>query len=188
MNDPFELWAFKPERPKDRQFLEKCRRYVDFRSRCVCLSRSNVDNLLWSHYGDGHRGICLGFDIPDEYAREVVYTNERFSLPSNDHLQRGELGDEFVDRLLATKQGCWRYEQEVRLPVQPDEEEGNIQFCKFDNNLQLREVIAGCRCVISRKEIEAALRGYRAPISVVKASQSLRGFDVVVDEGAEKDW
>jgi hypothetical protein len=27
---------------------------------------------MWSHYGDRHKGICLGFDVPDnEFTRKV---------------------------------------------------------------------------------------------------------------------
>ena len=30
----------------------------------LCFSRNWDNLLLWSHYGDRHMGVCLGFDIP----------------------------------------------------------------------------------------------------------------------------
>jgi hypothetical protein len=41
----------------------------------LCFSRTSSNILMWSHYGDNHKGICLGFDVPDEFARDVRYVS-----------------------------------------------------------------------------------------------------------------
>lgn len=43
---------------------------------CSCFSKTNKDNLMWSHYADGHKGICLKFDSsfpPFSNARRLNY-------------------------------------------------------------------------------------------------------------------
>jgi len=38
-----------------------------------CASKSYMNTLLWSHYGDSHKGICLGFHIkPSEQEIRVI--------------------------------------------------------------------------------------------------------------------
>ena len=29
----------------------------------LSFSKTSTDALLWAHYADGHRGLCLGFDF-----------------------------------------------------------------------------------------------------------------------------
>ena len=33
----------------------------------LCLSKSENNQLMWAHYADYHRGICLEFDFPDSF-------------------------------------------------------------------------------------------------------------------------
>jgi hypothetical protein len=52
----------------------------------LCLSERPDDILLWSHYGDSHRGVCLEFDVaahPDVFARlhPVAYQPMYPSIP-----------------------------------------------------------------------------------------------------------
>ncbi len=32
----------------------------------LCLSRTNVSTLMWSHYSNKHKGVCLGFKMPSK--------------------------------------------------------------------------------------------------------------------------
>lgn len=88
---------------------------------CFCENRDN--HLLWSHYADGHKGVCLKFDIQLDL--------DFFSLPSrmvyqsdypvynfiNNPPVEGEITgtDEMIGKLLLTKSNLWSYEQEVRI-------------------------------------------------------------------------
>jgi hypothetical protein len=36
---------------------------ISERIRVICFSRAPKDILLWSHYGDSHKGIVIGFDV-----------------------------------------------------------------------------------------------------------------------------
>ena len=50
----------------------------------LCFSLNWTSLLLWAHYADNHKGICLGFDLqdgPDWYVYPVSYVKERPSIP-----------------------------------------------------------------------------------------------------------
>ncbi|RDS84168.1 DUF2971 domain-containing protein [Dyella psychrodurans] len=110
----------------------------------LSFSRVATDALLWSHYAEGHCGLCLGFD-PEllefedvfikgdvEYASKPPYvdlfvkmTKEigEFVRPWENHKYPREQGDQFytsqLSRLmhanLLVKSEKWRYEEEYRM-------------------------------------------------------------------------
>jgi hypothetical protein len=111
---------------------------------------------MWSHYGDSHTGLCLGFDIPDDpawgsYDMDVRYQPNLLQIRSPE-----DLNYDFANRWLRTKHESWSYEQEVRIFValhDPPDEKGLLWF-EFGENLQLKEVIIGAQC---RAEDSAAV-------------------------------
>lgn len=78
-----------------------------------CLSEVRDDILMWSHYADSHRGVCLEFDgyIPDfAGAHQILYRSERRLInPFRDTHK------EMVDAALLTKASHWAYEKEWRI-------------------------------------------------------------------------
>ena len=43
----------------------------------ICsFSSTPTNNLLWDYYADGHKGICIEYDIPDKFP--FLYRNESF--------------------------------------------------------------------------------------------------------------
>ena len=50
----------------------------------ICLSKEYNDILMWSHYADSHRGICIGYDASKCTNRiiPVAYSNKRVVIPS----------------------------------------------------------------------------------------------------------
>lgn len=71
--------------------------------------------LLWSHYADAHKGVCLRFrtDLPEDPfcdARKVDYTK---TFPTV-NMVRGD-GEQIIRGLLLTKAIPWRYEAEWRV-------------------------------------------------------------------------
>lgn len=84
----------------------------------ACFSATNSDMLMWSHYADGHRGMCLEFStdrIPFSEAREVRYQRAVPRLGVMDLLTDRKSPDAIRDTLMLTKSDCWMYEQEWRL-------------------------------------------------------------------------
>jgi hypothetical protein len=85
--------------------------------RGVSCFTENPDNLLmWSHYADGGRGMCLAFSTAEklfEKARKVTYSS---SIPSLD--LESILCDKQYDPLIElyrTKSSHWSYEKEWRV-------------------------------------------------------------------------
>lgn len=99
--------------------------------------------LMWSHYGDQHRGICLGYRVPQAERpslHRVDYGGERTVLASSvaAMLKGDEKAREAVDRaVLLKKARDWQYEKEWRL-LGP---RGDA-----DSPLELIEVLFGMRC------------------------------------------
>jgi len=79
----------------------------------LCLSTERSDILMWSHYADSHRGICLEFDGHFEFfaaAQEVKYPPAR---PRINPFRQGQ--EEMMEAALLTKADHWGYEREWRL-------------------------------------------------------------------------
>lgn len=82
--------------------------------------------LLWSHYGDNHKGICLTYRIPTSFVlREMIgisqveYKTEKlfFALSGLSLLMTPTFEEitPIITALLTTKSDIWKYEQEFRL-------------------------------------------------------------------------
>jgi len=117
-----------------------------------CLSEKNDDLLMWSHYSDSHRGLCLQFDSSVEEtifweAFKIIYQDE---YPVVNIMDMGK-ADEFRKALL-TKSGCWAYEQERRILKMNDE--GGPGYYRFAPEL-LTGIILGA--LITEKDKETLL-------------------------------
>lgn len=98
----------------------------------LSFSKSNDDVLMWSHYGNEHRGFCLGFDLSKftKYnekhsiigASDVYYckTNPFFDFfmdigKSEEILQWNKFWLPLLNLGLIAKSKAWKYEKEVRV-------------------------------------------------------------------------
>jgi hypothetical protein len=99
--------------------------------------------LMWSHYGDQHKGVCVGYSVPpdaEDGLHKVKYGGSRLVAASEVSAMLN--GDEGAGRrvdeaVLLTKAKDWRYEREWRLIGQR-----GLQ----DSPLELEEVVFGIRC------------------------------------------
>src|SRR5262245_27709943 len=64
MNDPIELLAFMPG-PAGQKAFRQYREEANKANGVLCWSADWREPVLWSHYADRHRGICLGFDLKE---------------------------------------------------------------------------------------------------------------------------
>jgi hypothetical protein len=98
------------------------RRWVDSLG-VLCLTTEKADVLMWAHYADSHRGICVGFDsgaTPFNTARAVVYSQQRAVISQDAESD----DDQIIDLALLTKSLHWSYEHEwraIKRPVSDDE-------------------------------------------------------------------
>lgn len=128
----------------------------------VSMGQRATCPLMWSHYGDQHRGVCVGYSVPSDVLDDLhrvqyggarlVAASRVLAMIDGDKEARRQV-DEAV---LLRKAKSWRYEQEWRL-IGPRG--------VHRSPLELEEVIFGMRCEEAVKyAIVAALDGRRRPV------------------------
>ncbi len=108
LNDPFELLPYEMSDRNHRSALRETRNQMARNRGILCFSADWRDPVIWAHYSDKHRGLCLGFEIPDEKCSRVRYVVSRLPFPA-----RLALAD--AEKLHSTKYINWKYEQEIRV-------------------------------------------------------------------------
>lgn len=115
--------------------------------RLLCLFQSPDDSvlndiLLWSHYADGHRGICLQFDkailLAHYICKPITYETH---LPSFNEYAAAD-GEPFAELVLFRKAKPWMYENEWRLLVSTDKT--NNDMIELPRGA-IRGIILGCQ-------------------------------------------
>jgi len=152
LNDPFDckvdiLMALenaisRSEMPS-RQNLEKLRGMrgffekvqTDLENMGVCSFSLELENpLMWSHYADDHRGVCLTYSLPDSFfyetAKEILGIakvhcdinplSDWFLKEANGLVSFEKFGISLIKKALTVKARPWEYEQEVRIVRRTD--------------------------------------------------------------------
>ena len=185
MNDPYELSGVGLLDPDiESVLIPQLQTYG-----VLCFSRNWNHPVLWSHYGDKHKGMCLGFDVNTSAVEvhEPFYVEKLQVLPDvrsafqNYFSGRVQEAEAVIRRILSTKHQAWNYEDEVRVFLKRDNKDGDYYFCMFDENITLTHVIAGLRCTVPKSTIEEKLSIYPEHIEIVKAGLSPNAFEVVED-------
>ena len=112
--------------------------------RIYCLTPDPCSTLMWSHYAENHRGICLEFHVGNPLfikARKVTYCSEYPVWVPQEMLTA-------ADRVILTKSKDWEYEEEFRLIGSPYYADGNPlkpegDFFRLPPR-SLQSVIVGC--------------------------------------------
>jgi hypothetical protein len=85
-------------------------------TRVFCLSAEQCHPLLWSHYADSHKGVCLhfscGYGTLIGLARQVACKEDR--EPILIPLQY-QTDDQLTDKMVLVKAAFWAYESEFRI-------------------------------------------------------------------------
>ncbi len=144
-NDPFETEAGYPVEKMDpiSDLFNGIRSWAArdtwvCNSGILCLTRRPTNPLMWSHYGDEHHGMVIGFDaktadflnedtclIPADFG-SMIYTHSRPTEPlrARQQVEPIEVGQEYrfrvdhfdkLSQLFLQKSSHWSYEEEVRV-------------------------------------------------------------------------
>lgn len=179
LNDPFEFLGVELADREFRAALIKRKKDIAKEKGILCFSKNRTNPLLWSHYADKHKGICLGFKIPENRLIKIKYTNFRF--PHSKELKElDERSEDFMNKLLRTKFKPWRYEREYRMCVPLEEKIDNLYYTGFDKaELKLIRVIVGCRSDTTRSQVSSALGNLVDSVDVFKSRMAFKSFKVV---------
>lgn len=181
LNDPFEMFAGTQSEPRARLAMRVFRQTIAPAMGILCFSRSWQNPVMWGHYADSHRGLCLGFDVDDEIAMPVTYVPKRLNF---DEYMTGKFTDaeasSLAAKLVRTKYSHWRYEKEVRCWIPLNQNDDSIQFHYFGKQIRLREVFIGFQSEITRPDIQAALGDeLEGVVKVINTRLAFRTFKVV---------
>ena len=88
--------------------------------RVLCFSRRHDNLLLWAHYAENHRGICLEYEFTDEVYRSECFDVKYSSCqPILDRVETYPAGvtvhKDREAKVFLTKSKDWSYEEEYRL-------------------------------------------------------------------------
>ncbi len=176
LNDPFEFYAVKLLEKEARQYLKKTIAEMSELSGLLCFSENWHNPLLWGHYADKHRGLCLGFDVPKNLLTSVTYIKNRIEAGDINNFN-----EETMQQLISSKYVDWKYENELRsfLALNEPCPETGLYFTDYSNELRLKQVIVGCESKITRKQLDQALGKEFKNVTKFKARTAFKKFEIV---------
>lgn len=187
LNDPFEFIGVKDPNPRLQEALCKNKESMSKKTGVLCFSATWKNPLLWSHYANKHKGICLGLDVPEEFCAQIHYVDSRLDVPDGfGHPSANQLAHKeahaFMKKLIHTKFSHWKYEEEYRVWVTP-ESPGKGDFIGFDAAcLTLKKVILGTKSEVTYTDVLDSLGNTYSGVKVFNAKPSWTSFKMEIDE------
>ena len=118
-------------------------------TRIYCLVPEPDSILMWTHYADSHKGICLEFAVDNPVFQQAAPIKYKRNYPVWAPGIHDDLGD-----FLLTKAEDWSYEKEYRIFASNDDAmpNGEPNHCKLIGEhvrlppQALTGIILGCQC------------------------------------------
>jgi hypothetical protein len=147
------------------------------------LSEKNDDLLMWAHYSNAHRGLCLEFDASTKdslfwEAFRVVY-QEDYPIVN---MMRLDEAEEFRKALL-TKSSHWSYEQEWRILKM--ETEGGPGYFKFAPELLTGVIFGALMSDKHKKILKQWVQDYPVKISIYQATLNRSRYQIDMTKVSE---
>jgi hypothetical protein len=160
MNDPMEGGYSFPKTYSDEQIKEL--EAVIAEQKFCSLSASNNIDLMWAHYANGNRGICIGVTLKEtRRAGEAYWVN--YDGPPNLIHNCDQNTQDRARKILRHKSDCWDYEEEVRV------------FSNYGHlvDVEIKEIIFGKRADSQLKPLVEALIKNFLPKTVILTQDDL---------------
>jgi hypothetical protein len=136
---------------EDPRFLYELNRDQSDKFEICCFSKNYKNILMWSHYADSHKGICIGIktiyednsnliefqkvkDIDKIKAESVIYNLDNKKIPPVNYQN---LTKELLEQSLITKSLHWKYEEEYRTILLKNMVDTQILKLKKENICQI---------------------------------------------------
>jgi hypothetical protein len=120
-----------------------------------CFSRTNKNILLWSHYADKHKGICIGFS-PRKSMETFPILHVKYEKDFKPIDYFSDKADALLNMMI-TKSKKWKYEKEMRILRDFN---GRLPFKKEC----VSQIIFGCKTSDNDKKVIIGLlkdNGYK---------------------------
>jgi len=156
------------------EHAQKANEILHGRLGVFCMSEKNDDILMWSHYANSHRGICVRLDTQQFL---TVNRNKIYRVTYCSKYPTYALFDETNDPLdvILTKSPHWKYEREWRAVHSPSRP---VRLPKS----AISAIILGCRISESEELCVRAWIGASSPRPTVlraRKKPSEYGLDIV---------
>lgn len=130
------------------------------------FTTSNDNILMWAHYADSNKGICLEFDYSDKkslsYIEKVIYSEK---YPTANLFKDFDRAGEELRKACITKEKKWEYEEEYRM-IHSEKAKCNVSF---DSKI-LTGVIYGCK-IGDKKDLIETLKKHKTPVVLYQAKE-----------------
>ena len=158
MNDTFEGAVF--DQTHDGNTIERnnARMQTEVYLKCFSLKKNSI--LMWSHYADANKGICIGYDFShvntqiQAHLFPVQYSNTRFSCRNIENVKEHPY-------FYLRKSKDWKYEQECRLIYRHRDLPNGKQLLQLDCIAEVQfglrmdpEVKESIRLIVEKKNQE----------------------------------
>lgn len=138
-----------------------------------CMTTKPNNLLMWAHYADGHKGVCLKFDILKDLDSFLVPVKVDYN---SKYIDFDCLSSNLLD-VLRRKSPDWEYEDEYRI-IKTDHQ--GLWKIKQES---LVEIIFGCRTSAEEKESIKSLASSSGFLNIsyfeVKEKKGSYGLDIV---------
>ncbi|MBK6743467.1 MAG: DUF2971 domain-containing protein [Hydrogenophilales bacterium] len=157
---------------------------INARYRLYCLGPDVGNLLMWAHYADNHRGVCLEFDLRNDVLCGALRCQYLQEFP---FMKIYENSDEANLLILLAKSGVWSYEREYRLVAQERVAavKGADTLMTDQSFLQLppealRAVIVGCQA--DYDNIRAFVQRVAPRVKVKRAVRVPNRYQLAIEE------
>lgn len=165
-----------------------------------CFSKRYDSILMWSHYGDKHKGICVEFDRPDKDFLDVKYSKKRCKFDLEDTTRRvlgymlsneeADVNDKGLIRCISqpfvVKSLDWQYEEEVRCILSTSSEGVTKleELSLYTMPTKITKIYVGCKVDKASKEYKKLITiAQEKSIAIIQLKTSDETFNV--DENFE---
>jgi tetratricopeptide (TPR) repeat protein len=138
LNDPLECFFINNEESFFGYFLNK----KNINPRILSLTHDRESKLMYSHYADSHKGICVEYEIE----LDNLENSDNISFGKVEYAQKEKITN--LKDLYMLKNSEWTYELEYRV-------------VRFDNEeflpVKIRSVVFGYKCPLEHRKIITTL-------------------------------
>ena len=163
------------------------------RIKILSLTATPNNNLMWTHYADGHSGVVMRFrsipeiDSPFGMARPMNYVTEVPSLFSEDDLVNISAGisnidaSAIMDKVIYTKSADYEYEQEWRISSGSGRDvEAPFEDLRFGRD-ELDGIIFGLKTSDADKDEIRALAAEYPAASIMRAVRGRSSLELSIE-------
>jgi len=148
-----------------------------------CFSKNFKQILMWSHYADKHKGMCIGFkrEVLENITQcKSIIVKYDHSFTKENLFPRKGMEQKTLKHWISNKSILWRYEEEVRLYRKKSDNPKlkNNHFIPFDEKC-VAEIFLGCNCILDTNTLQHHLNieNYK-DLKIIKLKKATSKFEL----------